>query len=307
MPESENSILHLALPKGRMYDGVVRLLGDAGIRIQTSAVGQRGYRPLISLPAVEPKILKPQNIIEMLHIGTRDAGFAGADWVAELNADLVEVLDTGLDQVRLVAAAPASVLQDGALPGRPLTIASEYEGLTQAWASRRRSSQGGPSGDDRVIRSYGTTEVFPPEDADVIVDITATGATLEANGLVIVEDLMRSSTRLYASRAAMKDAEKRRRVEELALLLRSVLEARSRVMLELNVSRSRLAAVLEVLPCMRRPTLSALSTNGDAGDEDAGFAVKAAVPRERIPVLIPLLKSRGGTDIVISPIAQVVP
>jgi ATP phosphoribosyltransferase len=285
-----------------MYDGVVRLLADAGIRVLPSSGGPRGYRPAISLPGVEPKILKPQNIIEMLHAGTRDVGFAGADWVAELDGELFEVLDTGLDPVRLVAAAPPDVLQSGRLADRPLTIASEYTRLTGAWIQRRARG-------DRFVRSYGATEVFPPEDADCIVDITATGATLEANGLQIVEEFLRSSTRLYASPAAMQDADKRRRIEELAMLLRAVIEARSRVMLELNVSASRLEAVIDVLPCMRRPTLSALSAIGGRGSPDDGdaYAVKAAVPRDRLPTLIPLLKSRGGTDIVISPIALVVP
>lgn len=290
-----DDILHLAIPKGRMHEGVVRLLGDAGIRVSSGSGGPgsaRGYRPSISLAGVETKILKPQNIIEMLHAGTRDLGFAGADWVAELNAELVEVLDTGLDMVRMVAGAPGGVLEEGRLPRRALVIASEYERLTSRWIERRGAG-------DTFVRSYGATEVFPPEDADCIVDIAASGATLEANGLVIAEELMRSSTRLYASRAAMKHAHKRGRIEDMAMLVKSVLEARLRVMLELNVSSENLDAVCGVLPCMRRPTLSQLS--------GGGFAVKAAVPRDQLPTLIPALKARGGADIVISPIAQVVP
>ena len=95
--------LHLAIPKGRMYEEVVRLMRDAGIHLK---VGARAYRPALSLAGFETKILKPQTIVEMLHHGTRDVGFAGADWVAEKGADLVDVLDLGLDPVRLVAAAP---------------------------------------------------------------------------------------------------------------------------------------------------------------------------------------------------------
>ncbi|HEX6851876.1 MAG TPA: ATP phosphoribosyltransferase, partial [Candidatus Polarisedimenticolaceae bacterium] len=188
-PLQDRSNLKLALPKGRMQEGVFRLLGDAGIRIQT---GARGYRPSVAFEGVEAKILKPQTIVEMLHLGTRDVGFAGADWVAELGGNLVELLDTGLDPVRLVAAAPASLLVEGALPSRPLVVASEYERLTRAWMQRRAL-------DATFVLSFGATEVFPPEDADVIVDNTATGATLRANGLVIVDEVMRSSTRLYAN------------------------------------------------------------------------------------------------------------
>jgi ATP phosphoribosyltransferase len=152
---------------------------------------------------------------------------------------------------------------------------------------------------DRFLRSYGATEVFPPEDADCIIDVAASGATLEANGLSVVGQLMISSTRLYASRNAMADARKKAEIQKIAMLLQSVLEARKRVMLELNASMAKLDAVLAVLPSMRQPTLSRL-----AGD--VGYAVKSAVPREDLPRLIPLLKEVGGTDIVISSFSQVV-
>jgi len=283
-------LLRIGLPKGRMERGVLDLLANAGIRVSPTA---RGYRPLLLLEASETKVLKPQNIVEMLALGSRDVGFAGADWVAELGADLVEVLDTGLDPVELVAAAPETLLEGGALPGRRLVVASEYENLACAWIARRRL-------DATSVRSYGATEVFPPEDADVIVDNRATGATLRANGLVVVDTLMRSSTRLYASPAAWSDAAKRRRIEDLALVVGSVLEARRRVMVEVNASADALDRVVAVLPSMRQPTVSPLYGNGS-------YAVKAAVPRDALPQLIPALKAAGGTDVVVSSLAQIVP
>src|SRR5688572_13911407 len=242
--------LSLGFPKGRMEQGVLSLLSDAGISVRPSA---RGYRPEVSLPGggAEAKMLKPQNIVEMLAVGSRDAGFAGADWVAELQADVVELLDTGLDAVQLVAAAPSALVSDGALPARRLLVATEYERLGRGWIEARGL-------DAALIRSYGATEVFPPEDADVIVDNTATGATLEANGLTVVDVLMRSSTRFYANRAALDDPEKRERIEDLTLLLRSVLEARRRVMLEVNATAECLDAVVSALPAMRRPTVAPL-------------------------------------------------
>src|SRR5262245_47356425 len=111
--DASNGPLRLALPKGSMQDGVCALLSEAGIH--AGAMG-RGYRPHVSLPGIDAKILKPQNVVEMLQAGSRDVGFAGADWVRELNADLMELVDTGLDRVRLVAAAPAALLVDGRLP-----------------------------------------------------------------------------------------------------------------------------------------------------------------------------------------------
>lgn len=289
-----DSTLRLALPKGRMQQGVLDLLGGARIHVHLDA---RGYRPSISLPDIETKMLKPQNIIEMLHAGSRDLGFAGADWVAELEADVVELLDTGLDPVRLVVAARPDLLVDGKLPAaaqaEPLIVASEYERLTGRWMRQA----GRPA---TFLRSYGATEVFPPEDADCIVDITATGSTLKANRLVIVEELLRSSTRLYAHPRSLEQPRRRERIESLVLLLRSVLLARERVMVEVNVAAERLEALVQVLPCMKKPTLARLH------GED-GYAVKAAIRRAELAEVIPALKARGGTDIVVYELSQIVP
>lgn len=283
--------LRLALPKGRMQSKMLALLSEAGIDVQIS---DRGYRPIVSLAGVDAKLLKPQNIIEMLHRGTRDLGFAGADWAAEKQAELVEVLDTGLDPVRIVAAAPKGLLVDGSLPtGRPWVVASEYERLTTAWMAERGL-------DATFVRTYGATEVFPPEDADVIVDNTATGSTLRANGLAIFDEVMRSSTRLYASHEAMDDPAKRSRIEHIALLLRSVINARSRVMVEVNCGPNDLEAVVAALPCMREPTVATLH-------QGSGYAVKAAVPRSELAELIPQLKAAGGADIIVASLAQIVP
>lgn len=282
--------LRFALPKGRMQNGVFALFADAGIGLRE---GARNYRPEVSLPGFEAKLLKPQSIVEMLHHGSRDIGFAGADWVAELSADLVELFDTGLDPVRLVAAAPAELLHDGELPARKITIASEYVRLATRWAA-----QAGV--DAEIVRSFGATEVYPPEDADMIVDNTSTGATLKANGLAIVADLMKSSTRLYANPRTMDDPSRRGRVEDLVMLLRSVLEARRRVMVEVNVSAEKLESVIGVLPCMRQPTIARLH------GED-GYAVRAAVPRKDLPHVIVEIKRRGGTDIVVTNLGQLVP
>ena len=290
MIPTQNDLVHLALPKGRIQEGVITLLGESGIRVRT---GARGYRPTLSIDGFETKLLKPQNIVEMLAAGSRDLGFAGADWVAEKDADLVELLDTGLDPVRIVAAAPTGLLDGGDLPRSPLVVASEYERLTRTWIKCRELEA-------EFVRTYGATEVFPPEDADVIVDNTATGATLVANGLEIVDELMRSSTRLYANPRALENPSKRSAIEDLTLCLGAVIEARGRAMVELNVGVSDLEKVIERLPCMREPTISGLFGN-------AGYAVRAAVPRAEIPRLVPDLKVCGATDIVVSRCEQIVP
>ena len=287
---TDNDTLRLALPKGHMQDAVLVLLADAGIRVTPTA---RGYRPAVSLPDCETKILKHQNIVEMLELGSRDVGFAGADWVEELDADVVELLDTGLDPVSVVAAAPTGLFDRLDEIGRPLVVASEYETLTRAWIARRDL-------DAEFVRSFGATEVFPPEDADVIVDNTATGSTLRANDLEIVDTVITSSTWLYASPQAMGHDVKRERIEDLSLLLRSVLDARKRVMIEVNAPEGCLNEVVSLLPCMREATVSPLFGN-------SGYAVKAAVLTHELHKIIPAIKAAGGTDVVVTSISQIVP
>jgi len=290
-PTTEPETIHLAVPKGRTEEAVTTLLADAGMRLRSG--GPRGYRPVAPAPGYEVKLLKPQNIVEMLSAGSRDVGFAGADWVAEKGADVVELLDTGLNPVTVVAAAHEDLLVDGALPDRRLVVASELGRLASDWIDRSGLDAG-------LVHSYGATEVFPPEDADLIVDIMATGETLAANGLVVIDELMMSSTRLYAGRHAMDAPGKKARIEDLVLSLRSVLEARGRVMIELNVATDDLEDVIEALPCMREPTMATLHG-------EAGMAVKAAVPRGSLPDLIPALKEKGATDIVVTRLEQIVP
>ncbi len=287
---SETRKVRLALPKGHMKESVFALLSDAGIRVRADS---RNYRPTLSLSGFETKILKPQNIVEMLHVGSRDFGFAGADWVAEKGADLVELLDTGLDPVRIVAAAPDQLLVDGRLPERRIVIASEYERITRRWIEDQGLNAA-------FVRSFGATEVFPPEDADCIVDNTATGSTLARNRLSIIAELAQSSTRLYAHPKSMEIPGVRDAIEHVVLLLRSVLDARQRVMLELNVPTEKLESIVNLLPCMREPTISPLFG-------EAGYAVKAAVPRKDLPRLIPAIKSEGGTDLVVTAPDQLIP
>lgn len=283
--------IRLGLPKGRMHDGIARLLADAGMPVQRTG---RDYRPRLAHDEFDVKLLKPQNVVTMLAEGSRDIGFAGADWVAELGVDVVEVLDLGLDPVRIVAAAPTELLVDGGLPARPgLRVATEYQRLTARWLEQQGI-------DAHIVRSYGATEAFPPDDADLIVDNTATGTTLQQNGLEIFAELCRSSTRLFANPRSYADPERRPAIDEFVLLLRSVLAARERAMLDVNVPADRLDAVIAELPAMQRPTVSTLH-----GGE--GFAVRAAVPRRTLPTLLPRLQKVGAKDLVVSPVSQLIP
>lgn len=287
-PESARP-LRLALPKGRTFEGVSELFRAAGLPLRAAT---RAYRPQLPVPGFETKLLKPRAVVEMLIAGSRDLGFVGADWVAELDGELVELLDTGLDPVRLVAAIPSELAAREDWRQSVRVVGSEYVALTQRWIEERGLNA-------RCLRSWGATEVLPPEDADAIVDNTSTGATLAANGLQIVDELMRSTTRLYVRPAVLEQPWARRQIDELVLLLRSVLDARERVLLELNVSPEDLEQLCEGLPCMQRPTVSELFGA-------SGYAVRAAVPRSSLATLIPDLKARGGRDLLVTSPGQIV-
>ncbi len=272
--------LKILLPKGRIYDNVIELFSGAGISIR---LPERAYRPTVNQDDLEAKVMKPQNIGKLLELGAHDIGFTGRDWIEETGADVEEIMDLGFDTVRIVAAVPEAI-DDTMLMSRRVIVATEYEKIAGRWLTEKNIKH-------LIVRTYGATEVFPPDDADMIVDNTATGRTLAENGLRIVDTLMTSSTRLFASKAAMEIPEKRQKIFELKMLFEAVLDARDRVMLEMNVTRSQFEDLVKGLPSMRSPTVSPLY-----GDD--GYAIKIAVKRSEVPQLLPRLKQLGATDIL---------
>jgi ATP phosphoribosyltransferase len=149
------------------------------------------------------------------------------------------------------------------------------------------------------VRSYGATEVFPPEDADLIIDNSATGQTLKEHGLRVVEKIMASSTRFIGSERSLARPEVRQFAEDLVLLMRGVRAAQSRVMLEMNLVDGKLDEIIKLLPAMKSPTVSQLA--------DGSHVLKAAVPQADVPRLVPRLKQLGASDILEYPIRKVIP
>jgi ATP phosphoribosyltransferase len=281
--------LRILIPKGRIYDNVSRLFFEAGIPVSLT---DRTYRPLLGAPWLDAKIMKPQNVGELLELGSHDAGFTGLDWIKESGARVEEIMDLGFDTVRIVAAVPSEV-SDAELKKRSLVVATEYVNIAGTWLNAAGYRH-------RIVRTYGATEVFPPDDADMIIDNTSSGQTLKDNGLRILDTILESSTRFVASRSALADKEKKSRIEELAMLFKAVLDGRDKVMLEMNVSKEHFDALIAGLPAMRSPTVAPLYGGG-------GFAVKIAVSKNDIPALIPTLKKLGAGDIVEYELKKVVP
>ncbi len=270
----------MVIPKGRIFDKVALLLKEAGIGLISN---HRIYIPRIQDPEIEAKIMKPQNIAQLIELGSHDIGFTGFDWIKETGAEVEQLLDLELDPVKVVSAVPTNIAPED-LFKRKIVVASEYENI-----SRKYLEHAGY--EFLLLRTFGATEAFPPQDADMIIDNLSTGQTLADHSLKILDVILESSTRMIANRAALEVPEKKEKIEELVLLFQAVLNARQRVMLEMNVPKDKLEAVIRILPCMRAPTVAPLY-------QESGFSVKSAVERSKTLKLIPCLKKMGATDIL---------
>ena len=272
--------LKMVIPKGRIYNKVVNLLNDSGYRIE---VDGRIYIPRIDDNEIEAKIMKPQNIPKLVELGAHDVGFTGYDWIIETGVNVEEILDLKFDPIKIVAAIPDELLKAD-LRKKKIIVASEYENIATKFLNENDY-------DYLLLRTFGTTEVFPPEDANMIIDNTSTGRTLKEHNLRIIKILMKSSTRFIANKEALKDSWKVEKIDEMKMLFQSVLDARERVILEMNVSKDKLENLVRFLPSMRSPTVAPLYG-------ESGFAVKIAVKRNEVSKLLPLLKKNGATDIL---------
>lgn len=272
--------LKLLVPKGRIQESVLTLMNDAGIQVRAK---ERSYRPVSSVDWLDIKIMKPQNIGELLELGSHDAGFTGYDWLQETHADVLEIMDLGFDPVNLVAAVPET-MSESELASKELVVATEYVNIATQWLSQKGYRY-------KLVRTYGATEVFPSDDADMIIDNSSTGETLQVNKLKIVDIILQSSTRFVVSRSAMENPVKCAYIQRLKMLFTAVRNARDRVMLEMNAGEDVFESIIKILPCMRSPTISRLYG-------ESGYAVKAAVLRSELPDLIPMLKQAGAVDII---------
>ncbi|MDJ0840323.1 MAG: ATP phosphoribosyltransferase [Acidobacteriota bacterium] len=281
--------LKMVVPKGRMFKKIDDLLRDSGIKL---VAADRSYRPRCSDESLEIKLLKSANIPPLIALNQHDCGFAGADWVREQKADVETIVDLGFDPVRIVAAIPED-WDWNEVKQRHIIVVSEYRNLCGEFLREHGV-------DFTFLRSYGATEVFPPEDADLIVDNTSTGSTLVANRLKIIGTVMHSATCFIANKRALDDPEKRGLIENLSVLFNSVLEGRKRVLLEMNCPEAALDDLIDMLPCMKAPTIARLYK------QDA-FAVRSAVLRSQVKDLIPRLRELGASDILETEIRKVIP
>ncbi len=286
--------LKLGIPKGSLESATIDLFRRAGFHITTSS---RSYFPAIDDPDIDCMLIRAQEMARYVEDGVLDAGLTGKDWIEENAATVHRVCDLinakqSFGKVRWVLAVPEA---------SPVRSVKELEGKIIATelveTTKRYLTANGVKA--KVEFSWGATEVKPPELADAIVEVTETGSSLRANKLRIIETVLESNTQLISNVDSWNDGWKRSKLEDLQMLLEGAMNALGKVGLMLNVSRACLPAVLEVLPALKKPTISSLS-------EDDWLAVNTILDESTVRTIIPRLKKAGAQGIVEYPLNKIV-
>jgi ATP phosphoribosyltransferase len=288
--------LKLGIPKGSLQESTIKWFGKAGYSI---SVSERSYYPTIDDKEIETMLIRPQDMAyPYVQKGLMDAGLTGEDWIQERNADVIEVAELIYSKqhskpARWVLAvkedSPIHSVND--LEGK--IISTELVEVTKAYLEK--------NGVKATIEfSYGATEIKVPYLADAIVELTETGSSLQAHNLRIVETVMTTTTKLIANKEAWQDMWKRKKLENLAMLLKGALVAEAKVGLKMNVSDKDLEALLRILPSMRAPTISSLQETG-------WWAIDTVIDEYIARDLIPELKRAGAHDIIEYPLNKVIP
>lgn len=289
------SQLKLGIPKGSLQDSTIRLFQKAGYRI---TVGTRAYVPNIDDPELSGLLIRSQEMARYVEDGVLDAGICGRDWVLENDADVLEVCELRYSKqtnrpIRWVVAVPNDSPIKTLRQLKNKRIATELVAYTRRYLKQRGIKA-------EVEFSWGATEVKPPLLADAIVELTETGSSLRANNLRIVESILESVTVLIANKKAYKEVWKRKKIENIALLLRGAITAEDKVGLKMNVPKNKLNQVLTKLPSLNAPTVSPLTNQ-------AWASVEVILDEKVVRDIIPEIERAGATGIVEYPLNKVIP
>ena len=279
--------LKLGIPKGSLEKATIELFEKSGWRIN---VHHRSYFPEIDDPEIECAICRAQEMSRYVEQGVLDCGITGKDWILENDSKVVTVTDLIYSKVskrpaRWVLAVPADSdikeLKD--LNGKK--IATELVNFTKRYFSERGIQV-------EVEFSWGATEAKVVQGlADAIVEVTETGTTIRAHGLKIIHELMQTYPQLIANEKAWQDEWKRKKIEQLAVMLKGALRADRLVGLKMNVAKENLEKIVKILPSLNAPTISPLY-------QSDWFAVETVVSEDQVRELIPKLLDAGAQGII---------
>ncbi|WP_417819822.1 ATP phosphoribosyltransferase [Terasakiella sp.] len=288
------AFLKLGIPKGSLEEATIELFEQAGWSIKKRA---RNYFPVIDDDDIECSLVRSQEMSRYIEDDVLDVGLCGLDWVQENNSDVEVVSDLIYSKVSdkparwvLVVEKDSPIQSVKDLDGK--RVATELVGFT-----KRYLEENGVQAD--VEFSWGATEAKVIQGlADAVVEITETGTTIKANGLRIVEELMQTHTVLIANKAALKDPQKKAKIDQLALMLQAALSARHKVLLKMNAPDANLREIVAMLPSLHSPTVNPLS-------DQNWHAVETVVDRKQTRDLIPALKAAGAQGILELPLQKI--
>jgi ATP phosphoribosyltransferase len=291
---SSKTILKLGIPKGSLENATIDLFRRAGFQI---TVNSRSYFPAIDDPNIECMLIRAQEMARYVEDGGLDAGLTGLDWIAETGAKVQPITDLvyakqSFGRVRWVLAVPeqSEVRSVKDLEGK--IIATELVETTKRYLAANGVTA-------KVEFSWGATEVKPPILADAIVEVTETGSSLRANNLRIVETVLESNTQFIANTTSWQDPAKRQQMQDIQMLLEGAINAMGKVGLMMNVERSNLQQVLDVLPALKTPTISTLA-------DENWLALNTILDESTVRTIIPRLKQAGASGIVEYPLNKIV-
>ncbi|MEM2907380.1 MAG: ATP phosphoribosyltransferase, partial [Candidatus Odinarchaeota archaeon] len=295
---------------------------QAGYEIKGS---DRSYRPWVNDPEISLKLLRPQEIPRLVEQGIYDLGISGLDWINETMSSVVKIANLEYGLVRIILAVPAQWVEINSLTdlieychnmNKPLRISTEYINSAKNYLMlnpRYREIYGevepevitpwykfGSNPNVKILLSFGATEAKPPDEAEAIIDNTETGTTIQNNNLKVIETLSVSSAFLLASENAMQDSWKKEKIMDVAMLLRSVVNARGKIHIFVNVQERNLSKLMEKLPALKKPTISKL-----AGTDD-WYSLNTIIPKEYFITIVPLLRKYAQGLVVHVP-RQVLP
>jgi ATP phosphoribosyltransferase len=289
------SILRLGLPKGSLQDTTIDLMKKSGWRVRTS---DRSYFPSIDDEEIKCSLVRAQEMSRYVDLGTLDCGITGKDWTAENGSDVEVVCDLVYSKASfrptrwvLAVAGDSPYKRPQDLQGK--RIATELVGFTRRYFAERGIEVS-------VEFSWGATEAKVAAGlCDAIVEVTETGSTIRANGLSIIEDLMESNPQLIANKAALADDFKRRKIEQVAMLLEGALRAEAQVGVKMNVPADSLEKVLAELPAITSPTIAHLR-------DQQWYSVEIVIAEATVRDLVPRLVAEGVQGIVEYPLNKVI-
>ncbi len=289
------SLIKLGIPKGSLQNSTIALFKRSGWNIN---INGRSYFPEIDDPDIECAICRAQEMSVYVESGTLDAGLTGKDWIAENDSDIHVVTDLVYSKVssrpaRWVLAVPydSPIQKIEDLSGKK--VATEMVKFTERYLAEHNI-------DAKVEFSWGATEAKVVSGlADAVVEVTETESTIKAHGLRIIHELMQTNTQLIVNRDAWKDSNKRKKIEQIALLLRGALLGEKLVGLKMNVPEDRMDEVIALLPSLNAPTVAPLYNS-------KWFSVEIVVNTDTVRELIPRLLDNGAEGIIEYPLNKVV-